>query len=474
MTGTSTLKTAAPRVASAARPATNPSRAGASRLALLALVLVGVQGTLTFLVLEGMLTKEMLLPLATTTGSVALIAALSGWLIGGRLWGSFAAGLRDIPAALRQTQHGNFDLRLPAEEIGSVGDTCRAINRILDGWALMHSHLEEERAAAAAAEESLIETLSLHQAGDRSVRCRLAKRFAELSGTINTILDETAEVESRLESLSSGIGNSAEEIRAAADETKGDAAQQREACGTTGAGAETLRRENQLLTELCEKAIASSRNAEMAGQSGQSALADLIAGMEGLQRETRAATVKIKRLGERSMQVAAITETISKMSAQTDMLALNAAIEASLAGEQGHGFTVVAEEVRKLAERASQAAREVERLISGIQSDVGEAVGGMERQGERIELHSAAAGDAQRAVEKVLASARTATAAVDGVAKSAGAQCEVADQLGSAMTEIGDAALRLERSGETTRNRTEALLQLCGTVGSKPEEARSA
>lgn len=475
MAGPRSLKTAAPGVASASRRGREPGRAGASRLALLALVITGLQGAATFFVMEGVLPAGGLTMLATATGGTAVVAALLGWLLGGRLWRGFAHDLRDIPAILRQTQQGNFDLRLPAEEPGVLGDTCRSINRILDAWELARTQLEEERSAGAAAEEELIGALSMHQAGDRTTRCRTGARFEDLSETINQTLAEMAVLEEHLAELSSGVGQSAEEILAAAQETHGDARQQREACGQTGARATALFQENEILGDLCTRAAESTNQAEQAGRSGQGALEDLAAGMDGLQRETRAATVKIKRLGERSMQVAAITGTISKMSAQTDMLALNAAIEASRAGEQGHGFTVVAEEVRKLAEKAAQAAKEVERLIHGIQSDIGEAVSGMERQAERIEVHSAAADDAQRALDKVLTATHALSESVAGVVKSAGAQRSVAEELGSAMNEIGDAAARLERAGETTRNRTDALLELCHTVHNPMNgESRSA
>jgi len=173
------------------------------------------------------------------------------------------------------------------------------------------------------------------------------------------------------------------------------------------------------------------------------------------------------------MQIAAITGTISKMSAQTDMLALNAAIEASRAGEQGHGFTVVAEEVRKLAEKASQAAKEVDRLIRGIQNDIGEAVGGMDRQGERIEMHSAAASAAERSIEKLRQNAESTQAAVDAVTHSATSQREAASQIESALEQLGSLARKLEISEETTRHRSEALLELCQAIQQPPQTASS-
>ena len=221
--------------------------------------------------------------------------------------------------------------------------------------------------------------------------------------------------------VSGRVGSSATEIRSCAEQAASTASAQARECTALASTAQALRTGNQQISEQCVTAVDAARRSEQASKQGQTALADLITGMDGLQRETRAATVKIKRLGERSMQISAITGTISKMSAQTDMLALNAAIEASRAGEHGQGFTVVAEEVRKLAERAAAATKEVERLIAGIQSDVNEAVSGMERQAERLDVQTAAASQAEHALERVQTVTAEATRVLEQIAGAASA-----------------------------------------------------
>ncbi|HAC79095.1 MAG: methyl-accepting chemotaxis protein [Candidatus Binatia bacterium] len=454
----------APGVASASRKDHDWSREGAGKIALLAMIIAGMQGILAFLVLEGFLMEPGVLSLSLATGISAILASVFGWVLGRHLWQSFAGGLRDLPAALRKMQRGHYETRLPAEGSGPAAESCRAVNRILDSWDLQHQHLVEHRIVVERAIKSMTNTLSRHQAGERDSRCDLKGDFAELGLRLNQTLEELGARDEDLANISQGIGHSAEQVRLAAHAAHGDALAQREVCAATSEDADQLKVQNQRLTSLCQEAIDSSSLAEQAGKQSQSAISDLNAGMEGLQRETRAATVKIKRLGERSMQIAAITGTISKMSAQTDMLALNAAIEASRAGEQGHGFTVVAEEVRKLAEKASQAAKEVDRLIRGIQNDIGEAVGGMDRQGERIEMHSAAAAAAERSIQKLRQEAESAHAAVDAVTHTATSQCAAADQIESALEQIENVARKLEVAEETTRHRSEALLELCLTI----------
>jgi len=151
------------------------------------------------------------------------------------------------------------------------------------------------------------------------------------------------------------------------------------------------------------------------------------------------------------------------------MLALNAAIEASRAGEQGQGFTLVADEVRKLAERAAAAAKEIERLIGGIQSDIGEAVGGMERQGERIEVQAAAASQAQHALERVGNVTGEASVTMEEIASTADAQASAVEKLGEAVAQIATAATGVQRSSEQTRRSSAELLRLSDELRARLE-----
>ncbi len=121
-----------------------------------------------------------------------------------------------------------------------------------------------------------------------------------------------------------------------------------------------------------------------AAETGLQAVQDSIGGMNTIRDQIQETAKRIKRLGESSQEIGEITELISDITGQTNVLALNAAIQAASAGEAGRGFSVVAEEVQRLAERSADATRQIAALVRAIQADTQDAVGAMERSTQGV------------------------------------------------------------------------------------------
>ncbi|MFG6429194.1 methyl-accepting chemotaxis protein [Roseateles sp. LYH14W] len=122
-----------------------------------------------------------------------------------------------------------------------------------------------------------------------------------------------------------------------------------------------------------------ARQSRQAAEQGLAAMQNNIAGMNTIRDSIQETSKRIKRLGESSQEIGEITELISDITEQTNVLALNAAIQAASAGEAGRGFSVVAEEVQRLAERSGDATRRIAALVKTIQTDTHDAVAAMER-----------------------------------------------------------------------------------------------
>ncbi len=148
-----------------------------------------------------------------------------------------------------------------------------------------------------------------------------------------------------------------------------------------------------------------SGSAAQAARSGVRTVEDTIQGMHSIKDKVGISAQKVQEMGQRSDQIGAIVETIEDIASQTNLLALNAAIEAARAGEHGKGFAVVADEVRKLAERAGGATKEIGALIKSIQKTVEEAVTAMNEGAREVEVGVASANQAGQALEDILQAA---------------------------------------------------------------------
>jgi len=156
----------------------------------------------------------------------------------------------------------------------------------------------------------------------------------------------------------------------------------------------------------------SSTEVAQVARAGQESVEKTVEGMQRIRHATAAAAQAIRQLGESSEQIGAIVMAIDDIAEQTNLLALNAAIEAARAGEHGKGFAVVADEVRKLAERSSKETKEIANLIAQIQSITREAVEAMEAGSREVESGTQLSEEAGEALERITAAVESVTAQI--------------------------------------------------------------
>jgi twitching motility protein PilJ len=173
-----------------------------------------------------------------------------------------------------------------------------------------------------------------------------------------------------------------------------------------------------------------------ATERGGRAVRNTIAGMDGIREQIQDTSKRIKRLGESSQEIGEIVDLISDITEMTNVLALNAAIQAVSAGEAGRGFSVVAEEVQRLAERSAEATKQIGTLVKTIQGDTQDAIAAMEKstlgvvEGANL---SEVAGQALQEIEQV---SKELAALIDGISASTRTQADMAGKVAHAMRNI--------------------------------------
>jgi methyl-accepting chemotaxis protein len=199
-----------------------------------------------------------------------------------------------------------------------------------------------------------------------------------------------------------------------------------------------------------QSASTASKRTAATAEDGEKAVANVIHGMESLRSNVQSGAKKMKNLGDRSMEITSIVETISRISEQTNMLALNAAIEAARAGEHGRGFRVVADEVRKLAERANIATKDIEKLVKAITAETNETIKAIEQQTQVVEDESKTVGAAGDSLRKIRVASDESVGLVAQITTVAQAQVEQAQRVAKSMESVSASAADAAQGAETT------------------------
>ena len=267
----------------------------------------------------------------------------------------------------------------------------------------------------------------------------LRNLVAQVHGTVQRVTETTSEVEA-----------TSTELLAASDE------QLREIRETGESVLQMAGRINEVSAQAQQSAEV-ARQSLTAADSGLAAVQNAIGGMNIIREQIQETSKRIKRLGESSQEIGEITELISDITDQTNVLALNAAIQAASAGEAGRGFSVVAEEVQRLAERSGDATREIAALVRTIQTDTQDAVAAMERstqgvvEGARL---SDAAGSALGDIDRV---SRRLAELIEQISSQALKEAESANVVVSNIQHIFAVT---EQTGEGTRSTAQLVREL--------------
>ena len=203
--------------------------------------------------------------------------------------------------------------------------------------------------------------------------------------------------------------------------------------------------------------VSAANNARELSSRGNQVVSSAVQGIEKVAKTVSESAVSISDLGQRSKQIGQILSVIKDIADQTNLLALNAAIEAARAGEQGRGFAVVADEVRKLAERTTSATAEISTMVGAIQKDTQQAVETMRQSSDDVRDGVALANEAGKALKDISESVEHVVAMIGQIANSTSNQSEASESLTATVEEIARMAVETRSANEHAVSASEEM-----------------
>ena len=311
---------------------------------------------------------------------------------------------------------------------------------------------------------SLLESFEKVGKGDLAERCNLASRdeLGDLAKGFNNLTETLDGVLSEVDDASREVASAATQIAASSEEMAAGMGEQSSQVTQISAAIEEM---SASITEVAHKSREAAEKAQHSGDTareGGSVVEQTVTGMNAISEAVSTSAVAVQELGKRGEQIGEVIEVINDIADQTNLLALNAAIEAARAGEHGRGFAVVADEVRKLADRTTKATEEVAQSISAIQTETQTAVekmqAGTEQVGQGVELANQAgaslreivtgAGDVAGLVQSIAAAAEQQSSASEEVSRNVESITAVTSQATEGAQQSAAASSQLSSKAE--------------------------
>jgi methyl-accepting chemotaxis protein len=380
------------------------------------------------------------------------------------LAGSVSSAVQKLYDATERVTQGDLQARTEiktGDELQRVGE---GFNQMMDRLAeIMRRETEQKEEL----ERSLAEFLRAVKPvshGDLTLRAREGDDpVGRIASIVNKMFEDFTSMIMQVKRMGLSVSSSATEILAAAEQIAAGAQRQAEEITKNSSAVEEMAASMTQVSRNAELSAEAARRALGRAEHGDRAMADTAEAMRRINAAVQQTSGKMHSLGARSQEISEIITLIEEIAAQTNLLSLNAAIEAAHAGEAGAGFSVVADEIRRLAQRSSKATKDVSNLIKAIQTETTQAITAMEAGLSEANNGSVLADQASHALQDMSAAVRESSELMQEISAASEEQARVTRDLAMAMQTISSITL------ETTAGTHETAQTIQSMVGQVEE-----
>jgi twitching motility protein PilJ len=347
--------------------------------------------------------------------------------------------INSISETNERIRSGDLKARAFVYSNDEMGVMATGFNLLLDRLFNLVETKEAERDEMQDSIMKLLEEVSDASTGDLTVEAHVSENMTgAIADSFNHMIYQLRQIVQNVQEATLHVSSSANQIQHNAEQLADGTTLQSEQILDSAAALDQMAVSIQQVSENASLSATVANQSLHSAKQGSLAVQNTIQAMHRMRDKVQEIATRIKSLGERSQEIGEIVNLIAEIADRTSVLALNASIEASLAGDAGQGFAVVAQEVERLAVRASDATKQIHDLVDAIQGETSEAIIAMEESTSEVGRGSNVADQAGQALKEIESVSSRLADLIQSISLASTQQARGSENLSKAMSEISD------------------------------------